>query len=79
MDDQIETWSGILTRGAIRPGSFGSVKELIATINLFTANWNTGATPFEWVKTADQILAKAVRKRPAINKSDQLAPPVDRH
>ena len=67
--NQIETWFGILSRGAIRRGSFGSVKELIAGIELFAANWNAGASPFAWVKTADEILAKAVRKRPAISES----------
>jgi hypothetical protein len=39
---------------------------MIAT---FTAQWNEGATPFVWTKTADQILAKAVRKRSAISES----------
>jgi len=67
--NQVETWFGILTRQAIRRGSFGSVKELIAMINTFTANWNAGSTPFSWVRTADEILAKAVRKRPAISES----------
>jgi len=65
--NQIETWFGILSRQAIRRGSFGSVRELIAMIDTFTANWNAGATPFTWIKTADEILAKAVRKRPATN------------
>ena len=60
--NQIETWFGILSRQAIRRGSFRSVKELIAMITAFTAQWNEGSTPFAWVKTADQILAKAVRK-----------------
>ena len=67
--NQIETWFGILTRGALRRGSVGSVKELIAKIELFAANWNAGSSPFAWVKTADEILAKAVRKRPAISES----------
>ncbi len=67
--NQIETWFGILSRQAIRRGSFGSVKELIAKIDLFTVNWNAGATPFAWVKTADEILAKAVRKRPVTSES----------
>jgi len=67
--NQIETWFGILSRQAIRRGSFGSVKELIAGIDLFTGNWNAGATPFAWVRTADEILAKAVRKRPVISES----------
>jgi len=67
--NQVETWFGILTRQAIRRGTFRSVKELIARIEVFTASWNEGASPFAWVKTADQILAKAVRKRPAISES----------
>ena len=67
--NQVETWFSVLTRQAIRRGSFGSVKELIAGIELFAANWNAGASPFAWVKTADEILAKAVRKRPATSES----------
>ena len=67
--NQIETWFGILSRQAIRRGSFRSVKELIAMIAAFTAQWNEGSTPFHWVKTADQILAKAVRKPPATSES----------
>ena len=50
---------------AIRRGSFGSVKDLIARIDLFAANWNAGASPFAWVKTAEEILANVVRKRSA--------------
>ena len=67
--NQIETWFGILSRQAIRRGSFRSVKELIAMIAAFTAQWNEGSTPFHWVKTADQILAKAVRKPSTIGES----------
>jgi len=67
--NQIETWFGILSSQAIRRGSFRSVKELIAMINAFTAQWNEGSTPFHWVKTADQILAKAVRKPSTIGES----------
>ena len=67
--NQMETWFGILPRQAIRRGSFRSVKELIAMIAAFTAQWNEGSTPFHWVKRADQILAKAVRKPRAISES----------
>jgi transposase len=67
--NQIETWFGILSRGAIRRGSFRSVKELVARIETFTASWNAGASPFKWVKSADEILAKAVRKRSGIGES----------
>jgi transposase len=67
--NQVETWFGILTRQAIRRGSFGSVKELVAMIDAFTRQWNDGASPFAWVKSADEILAKAVRKPPANSES----------
>jgi transposase len=60
--NQIETWFGILTRQALRRGSFESVRALVAAIERFTRAWNTDATPFTWVKTPDEILAKAVRK-----------------
>ncbi len=49
--------------------AFISVKELIEMIDAFTEQWNAGASPFAWVRTADEILAKAVRKRPAISDS----------
>jgi len=65
--NQVETWFSVLSRQAIRRGSFRSVKDLVGAIATFIANWNAGATPFTWVKTADEILAKAVRKRPATN------------
>ena len=65
--NQVETWFSVISRQAIRRGSFRSVRELIAAIATFIANWNAGATPFTWVKTADDLLAKAVRKPLAIN------------
>jgi len=67
--NQVETWFSVLSRQAIRRGSFGSVRELIAMIDTFIANWNAGATPFMWVRNADEILAKAVRKPRASNES----------
>ena len=67
--NQVETWFGILTRQAIRRGSFSSVKELVAMIDAFTRAWNEGSGPFTWVKSADEILAKAVRKPRAISES----------
>ncbi len=63
--NQVETWFGILTRQALRRGSFENVRVLTAAIERFTREWNAGATPFTWVKTADEILAKAVRKTQA--------------
>jgi transposase len=63
--NQVETWFSVLTRQAIRRGSFENVRVLTAAIERFTREWNAGATPFAWVKTADEILAKAVRKTQA--------------
>jgi transposase len=60
--NQVETWFGILSRQAIRRGSFEGIRALIGAIERFTREWNTGASPFKWVKTPDQILAKAIRK-----------------
>ena len=40
-------------------------RALVAAIERFARAWNTGATPFTWVKTPDEILAKAVRKTQA--------------
>jgi len=63
--NQIETWFGILSSQAIRRGSFESVRALVAAIERFTREWNADALPFTWVKTPDEILAKAVRKTQA--------------
>ncbi len=60
--NQVETWFSILTRQAIRRGSFESVRALVAAIERFTRQWNANPSPFSWVKSADEILAKAVRK-----------------
>lgn len=59
--NMVETWFGILSNQALRRGSFDSVPALIEAIETFLARWNEGAKPFVWTKTADQILAKAVR------------------
>jgi len=64
--NQIEAWFSILSRRAIRRGSFGSVAQLRAAIDRFLHSWNTGATPFAWVKTPEEILPK-IRPRPAYN------------
>ncbi len=59
--NQVETWFSLLTRLAIRRASFKSVEALMQAINRFIDHWNEESTPFKWVKSADEILAKAVR------------------
>lgn len=56
--NQIETWFSIITRQAIRRGTFSSVQVLIRAIRDYIAVWNTDPRPFEWTATADEILAK---------------------
>jgi len=59
----VEVFFGIITRQAIRRGSFDSVKELITAIRAFIQGWNERAHPFTWTKTSDEILPHATRKR----------------
>jgi hypothetical protein len=56
--NQIETWFGIITRQAIRRGTFTSVKILITQIRDYIDHWNADARPFTWTATAAEILAK---------------------
>ena len=38
-----------------RPGSYSSVKDLIAAIGRFIDGWNDCCHPFVWTKTADEL------------------------
>jgi transposase len=59
----VEVFFGIITRQAIRRGSFTSVKDLVAAIETYIDAWNERCEPFVWTKTADEILDKAHRKK----------------
>jgi transposase len=54
--NMVEIFFGIITRQAIRRGSFTSVKDLTAAIRRFIDGWNDRCHPFTWTKTADDIL-----------------------
>jgi transposase len=56
--NQIETWFGIITKQAIRRGTFTSVNALINRIRAYVEHWNADAEPFAWTATGDEILAK---------------------
>jgi hypothetical protein len=58
----VEIFFGIITRQAIRRGSFASVPDLIDAIRAFIDGWNQRCEPFIWTKDADTILAKANRQ-----------------
>jgi transposase len=57
----VEIFFGIITRQAIRRGTFTSVKDLIAAIEIFIDAWNERCEPFVWTKPADDIVKKAVK------------------
>jgi putative transposase len=57
----VEIWFNIITQRAIRRGTFKSVKELIAKIEQFVAEYNSNYHPFSWTATADSILEKVKR------------------
>src|SRR5436190_1122191 len=54
--NMVEIFFSIITRQAIRRGSFTSVKDLIAAIENFIDGWNDRCHPFTWTKTADELL-----------------------
>jgi transposase len=54
--NMVEIFFGIITRQAIRRGSYRSVKDLIAAIERFIDGWNERCHPFVWTKTADELL-----------------------
>ncbi|WP_255660778.1 IS630 family transposase [Pseudonocardia sp. ICBG1293] len=57
--NMVEVFFGVITRQAIRHGSFGSfgsVRELIGAIGRFIDGWNERCHPFIWTKPADHLL-----------------------
>jgi transposase len=61
----VEVFYAIITRQAIRRGSFASVAHPVAAIRRFCDAWNQRCQPFVWVKDADDILVKATPARGA--------------
>jgi transposase len=58
----VEVFFGIITRQAIRRGSFDSVTDLVTAIRAFIDVYNDRCQPFIWTKNADEILARATRQ-----------------
>jgi transposase len=59
----VECWFSMAERQAIHRGTYRSVKDLNAKLRIYIDGWNDRAHPFIWTKPADQILAKANRKK----------------
>ena len=60
--NMVEVFFSIITRQAIRRGTYRSVKDLTTKIGEFIDGWNERCHPFVWTKSADDLLAK-VRKK----------------
>jgi transposase len=60
--NMVEIFFGIITRQAIRRGTFTSVTDLITKIGQFIDGWNERCQPFVWTKTANELLTKIKRK-----------------
>jgi transposase len=59
----VECFFSIITRQAIRRGSFASVSDLISAIGAFIDGWNDHPRPFTWTRDADEILASIQRAK----------------
>jgi transposase len=55
----VEAFFSIITRQAIRRGTFRSVPELVDAIRRFIDGWNDRCRPFVWTKSANEILSHA--------------------
>jgi transposase len=52
----VERWFAELTSKWIKRGTHRSVRDLIASIQTWIANWNEDPKPYVWHKTAEEIL-----------------------
>jgi transposase len=65
--NQVEHWFRDLTDKNLRRGIFGSVPELIDSIEDYLAANNENPKPYVWTATAESILAKVQRARAALD------------
>ena len=59
--NQVKSRFGLITRQAVRLGSFSSVKELTRKINACVEQYIAQASAFTWVASAESILARIER------------------
>ena len=57
--NMVEIFFGIITRQAIRRGTFHNVEDLETAIGTYIDGWNERAHPFIWTKGADEIISHA--------------------
>jgi hypothetical protein len=52
----VERWFAELTTKWIKRGAHRSVRDLVASIRTWIANWNDEPKPYVWHRSADEIL-----------------------
>jgi transposase len=68
--NQVERWFRDLTEKNLRRGIFGSVPDLIASIETYLEANNQNPHPYVWTATAESILAKVERARTKLNETE---------
>ena len=71
--NQVERWFRDLTDKNLRRGIFGSVPDLITSIERYLAASNSNPKPYIWTATAESILAKVERARATLDRSIKTA------
>jgi transposase len=66
--NQVERWFRDLTERNLRRGIFGSVPDLITSIETYLEATNESPKPYVWTATAADILAKVKRARTTLDK-----------
>jgi transposase len=66
--NMVEIFFGIITKQAIRRGSFASVKDLTQAIRRFIDAWNERCEPFVWTKEADELITRTMRKKTSLTR-----------
>lgn len=68
--NQVERWFRDLTEKNLRRGIFGSVPDLIASIETYLQANNDNPKAYVWTATAEDILAKVARARATLDQVD---------
>ena len=66
--NQVERWFRDLTDKNLRRGIFGSVPDLIASVEKYIAATNNEPKPYVWTATAESILAKVQRAHTTLDR-----------
>jgi hypothetical protein len=61
--NQVERWFRDLTDKNLRRGVFGSVPDLVTSVQTYLDAHNANPKPYMWTATAESILAKVQRAR----------------